>query len=163
MRTALIVLLLLLGVVPATAETAWFIVPYDTPVDRPGKLARVCAIARYLPTLPRGDRSEWACSDIRQGYAVAKVITTPATMATMRADPDFHEVTTTIAPATITRLTTLGYTAPELTGTRDAVLTNVMAVRSKIVGVSAGVVIYGATEPSAATPDRLDALVRERP
>lgn len=139
---------------------AWYLCPYDVEPDL-GTVCRVCAIARYLPTSPGPDKSEWSCTEIQKGYAVVKVSAPQAILDTISADADFHDITTAVSAETIDLLVSLGYDAATLTGGKQGVLSVIMASRSQIVGVTDGVVVYGLPIDSAATAEKRDAQVTD--
>lgn len=136
---------------------AWFLCPYDVEDDLNGRVCLVSAVARYLPTSPGPDGAEWTAVDIQKGYTVVKVSASAKLLDTIRADPDFHDITSRIAPEAMTVLAELGY--KDLLGTKENIVDAILATRSPIVGVVDGTVVYGEPVASDATAVKLDAQI----
>lgn len=113
--------------------TTWFLCPYDVVMDP--TLMRRCAMWRYIPIQNNADGDKWEEVEIRGNYTMVKVSATDATLAAIRADPDFTEILTKepLTKATTDVFKTLGYAPEELTATTpDDLLRVVCATRSEI-------------------------------
>src|SRR2546426_7508013 len=81
-RWLVLALLLVLALVaPSWAQptVAWFIVPYDVSL-RHGRVVRVCAMARFIPTIPNANGDVWDEAEILGNHTLVKVVATPATV-----------------------------------------------------------------------------------
>lgn len=87
------------------------ICPYDT-VERPdGRIARRCAVARYIPTVPNKDGATWDEVETLNNHTVVDIQAPQAVLDTILADPDFVEAKPGSALTSV--LARLGFTPDE--------------------------------------------------
>ena len=139
----------------------WYLCPYDVSMSG-GRVIRRPAIARYIPSVPNADGSNWDEAETLDNHVIVKVLAPDPVHAVIQLDPDFFlipsQIPLDLQAVVRIKLISLGYTTAEVdsTGFDSQQLLRLLTVAKSAVALNPqrdGIVIGGRELPSKQVAD----------